>query len=167
MNSDKSAFLAIVRLGTGRPAYMLPEELNWEEIQRLANEHGVSAIIVDGIERLPENKRPAKTFLLQLIGEVLHSYEQRYELYRRAIAEMAAWHNAHGYKMMVLKGYACAMNWTKPEHRPCGDIDIWQFGNQKEIDALMVKEKSLKIDSIMQLKMNCFSITLLNFIIIL
>ena len=48
---------------------------------------------------------------------------------------------------MVLKGYACGLNWPKPEHRPCGDIDIWQFGKQKEVDALMLKEKGLKIDT--------------------
>lgn len=49
-------------------------------------------------------------------------------------------------KMMVLKGYACSLDWPKPEHRPCGDIDVWQFGRQKEADAILAKEKSIKID---------------------
>ena len=38
---------------------------------------------------------------------------------------------------MVLKGYACSLDWPKPEHRPCGDIDIWQFGMQKEADETL------------------------------
>ena len=38
---------------------------------------------------------------------------------------------------MVLKGYACSIDWPKPEHRPCGDIDIWLFGKQKEADAAL------------------------------
>lgn len=48
---------------------------------------------------------------------------------------------------MVLKGYACSLNWPKPEHRPCGDIDIWLFGKQKEADVLLEKEKNIKIDN--------------------
>ena len=64
----------------------------------------------------------------------------------RTIAEMAGFYNTHGFRMMVLKGYACSLNWPKPEHRPCGDIDIWQFGQQKEADAILSKEKRIKID---------------------
>lgn len=47
---------------------------------------------------------------------------------------------------MVLKGYACSLGWPKPNHRPCGDIDIWQFGKQKDADALLSSEKGIKID---------------------
>ena len=49
--------------------------------------------------------------------------------------------------MMVLKGYACSIDWPKPEHRPCGDIDIWLFGKQKEADALLVKDKGVIVDT--------------------
>jgi hypothetical protein len=49
--------------------------------------------------------------------------------------------------MMVLKGYACSLDWPKPDHRPCGDIDIWQFGKQVEADAAVAKEKGIKIDN--------------------
>lgn len=85
--------------------------------------------------------------MLEWIGEVLQGYEYRYELYKRAIAEMAGFYNSHGYKMMILKGYACALGWPKPEHRPCGDIDIWLFGKQKEADADLTKEKGVIIDN--------------------
>ena len=49
--------------------------------------------------------------------------------------------------MMVLKGYACSINWPKPEHRPCGDIDIWLYGDYKEADAVLKKEKGIEIDN--------------------
>ena len=49
--------------------------------------------------------------------------------------------------MMVLKGYACAIDWPKPEHRPCGDVDIWQFGKQKEADTVLSQEKGIKVDT--------------------
>ena len=145
MNSQDT-FLRIVRLGLGHYADCITGEIDWNKIQTLAEQQGLFGIIVDGVERLPENKRPPKPVLLQWIGEVLQGYEYRYELYKRTIAELSAFYNAHGYKMMVLKGYACSLDWPKPEHRPTGDIDIWQFGKQKEADALLAKEKGIKID---------------------
>lgn len=139
-------FLKIVRLGIGHSQGDLFSEVNWESIEELAFIQGLSAIIVDGIEKLPASQRPPIDVLLQWIGEVLQGYEYRYELYCRAIAELASFYNGHGYKMMVLKGYSCSINWPKPEHRPCGDIDIWLFGKQNETDVLLAKEKGIKID---------------------
>lgn len=143
--TEKEAFFQLVRLGVGHPGY-ISKTIDWNLIQDLANDQGLTAIIVDAIEQLPDTKRPPKELLLQWIGWVFQSYENRYGIYRRAIAELAGWYNAHGYKMMVLKGYACSLDWPKPEHRPCGDIDIWLFGKQKEADAVLVKEKGISIN---------------------
>lgn len=145
-NNDIEAFLSLVRLGINHTAYPILQDYNWTDIQALANEQGLSAVVLDGVEKLPDDKRPPKDFTLQWIGEVLQSYEHRYELYRRAISEMAGFFNEHGLKMMVLKGYACSLNWPKPEHRPCGDIDIWLFGQQKEGDSFLQSEKHIKVD---------------------
>lgn len=140
-------FLQLVRLGIGHSGDVPCETVYWDELWALAERQGLSAVVVDGIERLPERQRPPKELLLQWIGEVLQSYEYRYKLYNRTIAELAAWHNSHGFQMMVLKGYACSLNWPKPKHRPCGDIDIWQFGKQKEADKAIAKDKGIKIDN--------------------
>ena len=142
------SFLILVRLGIGKGiSGPLPKSFDWKKIQAFASQQGLSAIVIDGIEKLPEYLRPPKELLLEWIGEVIQAYEYRYELYRRSIAEMASFYNAHCFKMMVLKGYACSLEWPKPEHRPCGDIDIWQFGKQKEADALLAKEKEIRIDT--------------------
>ncbi len=146
-SSLQELFLSLIRLGIGDSSVTrMPKDVNWDILETFAAKQGLSAVIVDGIEKLSEDNRPPKSVLLQWIGETLQGYEHRYELYRRAIAELADFYNSHGHKMMLLKGYACALNWPKPEHRPCGDIDIWQFGKQKEADALLTKEKSIKID---------------------
>ncbi len=134
-------FLSLIRLGLWDNDTITPSQINWSEVKTLAERQGLSAILVDGIEVLPEVQRPSKEFLLQMIGEVMQVYELRYEKYRKAIADLAAFYNSHGYKMMVLKGYACSINWPKPEHRPCGDIDIWLYGDYKEADSALKKEK--------------------------
>lgn len=143
----RESFLSLIRLGIGHPVAYTVVMPNWTALQALAIRQGLAAILLDGIGQLAEEQRPPKELLLQWIGDTLQSYEYRYELYRRAIAEMASWYNSHGFKMMVLKGYACSLDWLKPEHRPCGDIDIWLFGKQKEADALLENEKNIKIDN--------------------
>lgn len=145
---QRDLFLSIIRVGIGNTTSLLKaESVDWNEIEALAAKQGLSGVLVDSIEKLPEDNRPPKLILLQWIGETLQDYEYRYELYLRTIAEMAAFYNKHGYKMMILKGYACSLDWPKPEHRLCGDIDIWLLGDQKEADAVLGKEKGIEIDS--------------------
>lgn len=146
MNQNHEALLTLTRNGVGHSISTIPAHIDWEAVQDLANAHGLSAVVQDGVEKLPESIRPPKEMLLQWIGSTLQSYEYRYELYCKTIAELAVWYNSHGFKMMVLKGYSCSLDWPKPEHRPCGDIDIWLFGKQKEADAILKKEKGIVID---------------------
>ena len=144
-----NTLLELLRASIGhskRLTHKLSDE-EWVSLYDLAIKQCVNGIVIDGIEQLPEDQRPPKELLLQWIGNVLQGYEYHFELYYKAIAELAGWYNNNGFKMMVLKGYACSLDWPKPDHRPCGDIDIWLFGKQKEADALMAKELGLIIDT--------------------
>jgi len=134
--------LALVRLGIGHESRVPSQEIDWTEIKALADAHGLSAIVLDGLntvqgEGLMVHGSMPQMMRLEWIGEVLQNYEQRYKQYEKAISSLAGFYNQHGYKMMVLKGYACSLDWPKLEHRPCGDIDIWLFGQQKEADVLL------------------------------
>lgn len=142
-----NSFLSLVRLGIGHTTIVDPQPINWKEIEELANRHGLLAIIVDGIEKLPSVSRPPQELLLEWIGEVLQDYEYRYGQYCKAISELAGFYNSHGYKMMVLKGYACSLDWPKPSHRPCGDIDTWLYGKQKEADEALIEANTNRTDS--------------------
>ena len=151
-SDNKEFFLSLVRLGIGHECDGIPaHQVDWQVIEALAAEQGLSAVVVDGVGNLPLELRPPKPVLLQWIGETLQGYEYRYGQYRKAIAEMASFYNKHGFRMMVLKGYACSLDWPRPDHRPCGDIDIWQFGQQKEADAALAarfkKLKGFRIDN--------------------
>ena len=150
---NHGAFLSLVRLGIGKEVSSLPEAFDWSAIQDLAIKQGLYAVVLDGVERLRQMKPDVigkdfqdKIMLAQWIGEVHQNYELRYESYKQAIGEMAAFYNEHGFKMMVLKGYACSLDWPRPEHRPCGDIDIWQFGQYIAADSTLEREKGVKID---------------------
>lgn len=145
------SFLRLVRLGIGNEEPGESEDIlkiDWSALEALAVVQGLSAVVLDGLDELPASAYDMPVMMKkQWIGEVLQGYEYRYELCCRAIGEMASFYNAHGYKMMVLKGYACSLDWTKPEHRPTGDIDIWLFGRQKEADDALIQENNVKLDA--------------------
>ncbi len=154
MLSSKELFLHLVKLGIGTESvsnFKVLDPDEWSAIRTLAEEHGLYAIVLDGIEKLPESSRPPQEILLEWIGEVLQGYEYRFEQNEKAISGLSGFYHSHGIKMMVLKGYACSLDWPKPSHRPCGDIDIWLFGKQKEADALLegfrIQDSSFKIDN--------------------
>ena len=134
MPSIKQDFLQLVKLGIGHSRTATLSVNDWSAIEALATKQGLLGVLIDGIAQIPEPQRPSKQLLLLWIGEVMEGYEIRFLAYR---SSLAAFFNKHGYKMMVLKGYACGLNWPKIEHRPYGDIEIWMFGRQKEADALI------------------------------
>ena len=138
----KNVFLSLVRLGIGHTdSTYFTDKVDWVTLKALADQHELSAVVLDGLNEVSKSNSQLSTLNSQLklswIGEVMQSYEQRYVQYENAIASLAGWYTQHGYKMMVLKGYSCSLDWSKPNHRPCGDIDIWLFGQQKEADALL------------------------------
>jgi len=148
----KDTFLALVRLGIGHTeSTEITEKVDWVQLKTLADKQGLTAVVLDGLNRISLSRLDAygmpQLLRLEWIGEVLQNYEQRYKQYEEAISSLAGFYNAHGFKMMVLKGYACSLDWPRPEHRPCGDIDIWQFGQYKDADGALAKEKGVKIDN--------------------
>ena len=150
----KDIFLQLVRLGIGHTDTTdLTGKVDWMQVKALAEKQGLAAIVLDGLNLLNSQPTTASQLLtlnpqlkLEWIGEVLQNYEQRYKLCEHTIGEMAEFYNTHHYNIMILKGYACSLDWPKPEHRPCGDIDIWQFGQQKAADLLLQEKKDVKVD---------------------
>ena len=140
----QDTFLSLVRLGIGNGTvngsrFTVHGSVDWEALKVLADRQGLSAVVLDALNTDGTNLTDTIPVQMKLewIGEVLQNYEARYRAYEKAIGSLAGWYNEHGFKMMVLKGYACALDWPRPEHRPCGDIDIWLFGAQKEADEVL------------------------------
>lgn len=135
----EEVFLSLVRLGIGNSNKIvpIPNDIDWSRLEDLAKKQGLLGIIVDAVEKLPENQKPPIVIFLRWVGEVLQEYENRYETYKKAIGELSDFYNRHGFRMMVVKGYACSLDWPKPAHRPCGDIDIYLCGKQKEADEAL------------------------------
>lgn len=143
-------FINLVRIGIGQyNSIVQPKHVDWLLLKELADKQGLSAIVLDALNASEGNLTRTMPVQMKLewIGEILQNYERRYLQYEKAVSSLAGWYNKHGFKMMVLKGYACSLDWPKPDHRPCGDIDIWLFGQQKIADRALAQEKGIKVDS--------------------
>lgn len=142
--TDNSLFY-LVRLGISHRASPPVTVTDWEAVKALAVQHGLSAVALDGVYHLPENKRPEEDLLQKWLQEVRDGFETRYFDYCRVIAQMSKFLSSKGIRMMVLKGYACALDWPKPEHRPCGDIDLWTFGKAQEVEDAVIEGRGIDV----------------------
>lgn len=142
---DTNLFFDLLQVALGMRDRLsrIPNVHEWEEVEVLAEEQGADGVMLSGIERLA-SQIPLEV-KLQWIGGVMQM-EAVHEDYLRALASLAGFYNEHGLKMMVVKGYACALDWPRPEHRPCGDIDIWLFGKQKIADEVLERETGIEVD---------------------
>lgn len=151
LTNIQESFLHLVRLGTGTSIdTKISDEIDWDALKALADKQGLTAIVLDGLNEALKLNSQLSTLNTQLklswIGEVHQNYEQRYEKCRQTIGQLSRFYNDHGFRLMVLKGYGLSLNYPKPNHRPCGDIDIWAFGQYKEADAAISKEFSIPIE---------------------
>lgn len=137
MNSNYEAFLDLVRLGIGvrspKEVFVDPQ-IDWNELQDIAVKQGLSAIVLDGIEELPQENKPKKIDLLQWIGEVLQS-ETVYAIQQKTAVEMAQLFHNNFIRTYVLKGAVIAECYTKPEHRPSADMDCFLLPEKSDFDA--------------------------------
>ena len=146
--SLQSDFLKLVRKGIGNYTDHIQNPVDWDAVHALAVQQGLSAIVLDGADKMSEIAGTIPMRMkLEWIGEVLQNYESRYVAYEKSIGELAGFYAKHGIMMMVLKGYGLSLNYPNPKHRPCGDIDIWNFGKQKEADEVLANKLGIKVDT--------------------
>lgn len=147
------SFLSLVRLGIDHSVSSLPDAIEWEPIYTLSIEQRLSAIVLDGAQKLADNCALSKGRAMDAslkknwIATVIQNYEWEYENYRKQIGQLARFYNEHSFRMMVLKGYGLSLDYPIPQHRPCGDIDIWLFGRYKEADAALSREISIPVNT--------------------
>ena len=113
--------------------FSLPEDVDWKDVLQIAQEQGVNAIAVDGLEvymskqpqdSVARNSAAFKQILLEAIGG-LQMVEYNYMNHVAALTELSEILNNKGIPFMIMKGFACGQYYPNPKHRPCGDIDIY------------------------------------------
>lgn len=129
----KDVFLNLIRIGIGKPVE-IQENIDWDEIQALATQQGLSALVLDGIELLPDGLKPSKKSLLQWIGGALQA-EYLYSAQKNTAIEMALLFQDSGIRTYVLKGLVVSECYPKPEHRYSCDYDCFLLPDNNDFDA--------------------------------
>lgn len=138
LSVNQNSFLSLIRIGIGQ-SYALPDVVDWQAIKALADKQGLTAIVVDGIEKLPDTKRPPKELLLLWIGEVMQM-EARSDAQNKAAESLGELFHTNYIRTYVLKGAVIAECYPNPKHRlsadmdcfllpTVGDFDAWSLGN--------------------------------------
>ncbi len=143
MNAAVSEFffrLLRIGLGTGNTDGNIPVCVStfntdaidclWEEMRNTGRKQGVAAILLDGLQRLkdthaiPNEVLPSMDELIKWMNHTMLLEKQGKKQSLRAI-ELSDVFEKHGIRTIVLKGIAVAINYPKPLHRPCGDLDCF------------------------------------------
>ena len=110
---------------------LLPREsdlvnVDWGEVQRLAEEQSVVGLVASGIDYYKANIpgfKITKADALQFIGQTLQQ-EQRNQAMDIFIGKIVAKMQEDGVNLVLLKGQGVAQCYAKPELRSCGDVDL-------------------------------------------
>lgn len=153
-HESQNLSLELLRLGLGTDAAVsiqVTDSIPWKEIFEEGTKQGIAAIQLDGLQILRDagciasELMPTKTDLLSWYSHTMQ-VEEKCRHQKRIIRQLAEFYHDHGIKMMLLKGYAISLLYPTLEHRPCGDIDIWLYGEQERADKLLEEDKNIAIE---------------------
>lgn len=150
MTQTEQLLLSLIRIGIWKDYVIksIPENTDWNALYTLAQNQGVAAMVLDGINYCYEKgiklnlDFQTKMDWIGLVSqmEVIYSHNEK------NMRALAAWYKQHDIRMMELKGYGLSLNYPEPNHRPCGDIDIYLFGDQEKADKLLQEDLGIKVD---------------------
>lgn len=135
--------------------YQLYNSIEWNSMFALANQQAIPVLLADGLQVYLSAHPNAKPFAnesvadkqkrMQWLAQVM-AYEHLYAKHEKTMADLAQLYATKGIRMMVLKGYGLSLDWPVPNHRPVGDLDIYNFGKWREADALVEEQCGINVD---------------------
>jgi len=118
---------------------------DWPKIYALAARQGVLAVAWDGLRRLEAGGLIAareaidKKLSLQWAYNV-YNIERRYLRQQNAAAALNDILGNEGARTAIFKGVSLALRYPIPEHRECGDIDIYPVGTDSaDIERMLLR----------------------------
>lgn len=147
MNKSHSALLQLLKISLGNSNCfgLNSKDIDWREVFTESRCQGVAGVAFDAFNRMPESENIDSKLIFEWMCHAL-KIETVFHSYVEALCRLSAIVERLGMRMMVLKGYGCSRNYPEPNHRPCGDIDIFLLdnsGRHKE-DLLRRLEENLK-----------------------
>ena len=128
-------------------------QICWHAIIQLSKAQAITPLVIDGLQnylfahpdcKLSEQETSeSKVRRMQWLGQMM-TCERMYAQHEKTMADLANLYAQKSIRMMVLKGYGLSLDWPVPNHRPVGDLDIYNFGQWREADAWLAKACGIK-----------------------
>lgn len=110
--------------GTEADASLFDSTTDWMSLFQIAKSQSTLALVYDGILTLPRELRPERRLFLQWSNIVAQIEEENDHLNDR-LHEVFDLFQQQGLTPILLKGQGVAQCYRHPEHRQCGDIDVF------------------------------------------
>lgn len=133
----QSSFFELIRLGIGASKVAtISEDIEWDKLKTLAEEHGLSAIVLDALNMDGSDLAESMPVQIKLewIGEVLQG-ESVYAHQRTVAVDMANLFYNNDIRAYVLKGNVISECYPRPNHRVSADIDCYLQPVRDGLDA--------------------------------
>ncbi len=109
-----------------------PTPGDWAMMYRMAQVQTLTGVLYDGICRLPGHQLPPPAILDEWKA-LAEKIARVHETHMKRTEELEAILERIGLHGCLLKGTALSRLYPVPEHRMCGDIDIWVKGKHRSI----------------------------------
>jgi len=149
INQDKNvdAFFSLLKAGLWEKDVHLSqyERIDFNEVNRLAEEQSVIGLIAAGVQHVVDVKVPQIEFLT-FIGRAVQ-LEQQNSAMNKFIESLVKKMRKAGVYTLLVKGQGIAQCYERPLWRSCGDVDLFlSDDNYKKAKAFLIP-KATKVDA--------------------
>ena len=130
-----------IALGTRTKLSGILTDTEWNEVYAMSQKQAVAGFLFSVLDEISKaGQRPSRNVLYEWIGlsEQIRNHNQ---LLNKRSKDITDFWSDNGYGSCILKGQGNALMYQIPESRTSGDIDIWVFGDRKDIIRI-VKERT-------------------------
>ena len=127
-------FIELIQISLGkRDSFSVPKkDLDWSGLFETAKKQAIAGVLFTGVENKGKEYGIPRDILFQWFG-VVNRLNGANEVLNERAKDVAKLLEKSDFRCCVLKGQGTALMYPHPEHRQCGDIDIWVDGKRDEI----------------------------------
>lgn len=112
-----------VSLGSRDRLSQVPAAQDWKRLYKVAYEQALVGVLMQGLDRLPEEQRPPMQLLLKWVAFV-QKIQIRSGVMDRAVVKLCQDMKARGIRVLLFKGQTLARSYPDATLRHSGDIDF-------------------------------------------
>lgn len=150
MTNVENILVALLATAFGRAeaCVSVESDIDWQRVYEIANQQGVSAICLDGLQHLDMINAVPLPIKMQWIASAVRQEQIYNAQWEAAVSLSQIWHDA-GMCTYVMKGFALANMYPSPMKRYSCDMDCFMVGEHGwcgETANSIVEEAGIRVD---------------------